>query len=49
VGVYQNNLELPALATGVALSRYPAKKHYLSDVLVGATVGYVTGSYAASH
>jgi hypothetical protein len=36
-----------ALATGVSLSRYPAKKHYLSDILVGATVGYVTGSYLA--
>jgi membrane-associated phospholipid phosphatase len=38
-----------ALATGVTLSRYPAKKHYLSDILMGATVGYVTGSYVASH
>lgn len=38
-----------ALATGVTLSRYPAKKHYLSDILVGATIGYVAGSYVASH
>ncbi len=38
-----------ALATGVTLSRYPAKKHYLSDILAGATIGYVTGSYVASH
>ena len=38
-----------ALATGVTLSRYPAKKHFLSDILMGATVGYVTGSYVASH
>jgi membrane-associated phospholipid phosphatase len=38
-----------ALATGVTLSRYPAKKHYLSDILMGATVGYVTGSYVANH
>lgn len=38
-----------ALATGVTLSRYPAKKHYLSDILMGATVGYVAGSYVASH
>lgn len=38
-----------ALATGVTLSRYPAKKHYLSDILMGATVGYVTGSYVAGH
>lgn len=38
-----------ALATGVTLSRYPAKKHYLSDILMGATLGYVSGSYVASH
>lgn len=38
-----------ALATGVALSRYPAKKHYPSDILMGATVGYVTGTYLAEH
>jgi membrane-associated phospholipid phosphatase len=38
-----------ALATGVALSRYPAKKHYPSDILIGATLGYVTGTYLAEH
>jgi PAP2 superfamily protein len=38
-----------ALATGVSLSRYPAKKHYPSDILMGATIGYVTGSYLAEH
>lgn len=38
-----------ALATGVALSRYPAKRHYPSDILMGATVGYVTGTYLAEH
>ena len=38
-----------ALATGVSLSRYPAKKHYLSDILVGSTLGYVTGTYVAEH
>jgi len=38
-----------ALATGVSLSRYPAKKHYASDILVGATLGYVTGTYIGSH
>lgn len=38
-----------ALATGVAVSRYPAKKHYLSDILVGSTLGYVTGTYMANH
>jgi len=38
-----------ALATGVSLSRYPAKKHYASDILIGATLGYVTGTYLAEH
>jgi membrane-associated phospholipid phosphatase len=38
-----------ALATGVSLSRYPAKKHFPSDILVGATLGYVTGAYLAEH
>lgn len=38
-----------ALATGVALSRYPGKKHYFSDILVGSTLGYVVGASVASH
>jgi membrane-associated phospholipid phosphatase len=38
-----------ALASAVSLSRYPAKKHYASDILVGATLGYVTGAYMANH
>jgi hypothetical protein len=38
-----------ALATGVSLSRYPAKKHFTSDILVGATLGYMTGTYMANH
>ncbi len=38
-----------ALAAGVSLSRYPAKKHYPSDILMGATLGYVTGTYLAGH
>jgi len=38
-----------ALATGVSLSRYPAKKHFPSDILVGATLGYVTGAFVADH
>jgi membrane-associated phospholipid phosphatase len=37
------------LATGASLSRYPAKKHYPSDILIGATLGYVTGTYLAEH
>ena len=36
-------------ASGVALSRYPAKRHYLSDILVGSTLGYVTGTFLAEH
>jgi len=36
-------------ASGVAMSRYPAKRHYLSDILVGSTLGYVTGAYVAEH
>jgi membrane-associated phospholipid phosphatase len=38
-----------ALASGVSMARYPAKKHYPSDILVGAALGYVTGSYMADH
>jgi membrane-associated phospholipid phosphatase len=38
-----------ALASGVSLSRYPAKHHFPSDILVGATLGYVTGAYIATH
>jgi hypothetical protein len=38
-----------ALASGVSLSRYPAKKHFPSDILIGATLGYVTGTYLAEH
>jgi hypothetical protein len=38
-----------ALATGVSLSRYPSKKHFPSDILIGATLGYVTGTYLSGH
>jgi hypothetical protein len=38
-----------ALGTGGALLRYPAKKHYLSDILMYTTVGYVAGEYVGSH
>jgi membrane-associated phospholipid phosphatase len=37
------------LASGVSLARYPAKKHFPSDILMGATLGYVTGAYIAAH
>jgi len=36
------------LATGVSLARIGGKKHFASDVLVGATLGYVTGTYLAT-
>lgn len=37
------------LAAGISLSRYPAKKHFPSDILAGATLGYVIGTYMAEH
>jgi hypothetical protein len=36
------------LATGVSLLRFPAKQHFLSDIVVGGTLGYVTGWRLAS-
>jgi membrane-associated phospholipid phosphatase len=33
------------LASAVSLSRYTGRKHFLSDVFVGAAVGYGTGRY----
>lgn len=38
-----------ALATGVSLARVGGNKHFASDILVGGTLGYVTGTYLASH
>ncbi len=37
-----------ALATGVSLARVGGKKHFASDILVGGTIGYVTGTYLAT-
>jgi membrane-associated phospholipid phosphatase len=37
------------LATGVSLARVGGKKHFMSDILVGGTLGYVTGTYLATH
>jgi len=37
------------LAAGVSLARVGGKKHFASDILVGSTLGYVTGTYLASH
>jgi hypothetical protein len=37
------------LATGVSLVRLAGKRHFPSDTLVGATLGYITGTYLAKH
>jgi len=37
------------LAAGLSVARLPAKKHYPSDILVGAIVGYATGTYLGNH
>jgi len=37
------------LATGVSLARIGGKKHFASDILVGGTIGYVSGTHLASH
>jgi membrane-associated phospholipid phosphatase len=37
------------LATGVSLARVGGRKHFASDILVGGTIGYVTGTYLATH
>ncbi len=37
------------LATGVSLSRLAGKRHFPSDMLIGATLGYITGTYLADH
>ncbi len=37
------------LATGVSFARVGGKRHFASDILVGGTIGYVTGTYLATH
>lgn len=37
-----------AAAAAVSLARYPAKQHFLSDIVVGGALGYVTGTYLSS-
>jgi len=37
------------LATGVSLARVGGKKHFASDILVGGTLGYVSGTYLSTH
>lgn len=36
------------LAASVSLARYPAKEHFFSDILIGGTLGYITGTYLTS-
>ena len=38
-----------AIAAGLSAARLPAKKHYPSDILVGAVVGWASGTYLADH
>lgn len=38
-----------ALAAGISLARLPAKRHYPSDVLVGAAIGAAMGTYIGDH
>jgi len=40
-------MRMYALATCVDLSRYLAKKHYPSNIPMGATIGYASGTYLA--
>ena len=48
-GQYRHRRWVPwvayGLATSVALSRVPARKHFPSDVLVGSALGYLVGRY----
>ena len=37
------------LATGVSFARYPAKKHFPSDIVAAVPVGYFIGKYMATH
>jgi membrane-associated phospholipid phosphatase len=38
-----------ATAASVSILRFPAQKHFPSDILVGSTIGFVTGAYLGSH
>ena len=46
---YRDTRWVPVAAYGaaslVALARFPAQKHYLSDILVGSSLGYLIGRY----
>ncbi len=36
-------------ATAISMARVPAKKHYPSDLIMGAALGWATGTYIANH
>jgi membrane-associated phospholipid phosphatase len=38
-----------AAATAISVARVPAKKHFPGDLLMGAALGYATGTYIANH
>ncbi len=38
-------IALYGAAGAIAFSRFPAKQHFLSDIIVGSTIGYVVGTY----
>jgi membrane-associated phospholipid phosphatase len=46
---YHDKRWVPVVAYGaaslVALARFPAQRHYLSDILVGSSLGYLIGRY----
>lgn len=37
------------LATAVTCARFGARQHFLSDLVVGSTIGYVTGTYLSGN
>ncbi|MFB3815302.1 MAG: phosphatase PAP2 family protein [Terriglobales bacterium] len=38
-----------ASAAGAGMLRFPARKHFPSDILIGGTLGYVTGRWVGEH
>jgi hypothetical protein len=40
------NWTIKATAASAGLLRFPAHKHFPSDILIGSTLGYVSGSWS---
>jgi membrane-associated phospholipid phosphatase len=40
-------IALYGLAGAVSFARFPAKKHFLTDIFVGSAIGYIVGDYMA--